>query len=73
VPLLRDLMPGAATASFDRKLLQAEWRTPNQALRLAAMFGPGPPPTLAADTIIWERSSGDPQHPWTIIAGIGAA
>jgi 1,4-alpha-glucan branching enzyme len=72
VPLLRDLMPGAATASFDGKVLQAEWRTPKAALRLAATFSSAPPPELATDTIIWERNSRDPAHPWTIVAGIGA-
>lgn len=72
VPLLRDLTPGAATASFDGKTLQAEWRTATKALRLAATFSAEPPPKLAADTVIWERSSRDPQHPWTIVAGIGA-
>jgi 1,4-alpha-glucan branching enzyme len=72
VPLLRDLMPGAATASFEDTLLQAEWRTPKTALRLAATFSDQPVPQLAADTIIWERSSADPQNPWTIVAGIGA-
>jgi malto-oligosyltrehalose trehalohydrolase len=72
VPLLRDLMPGAATASFDGKILQAEWRTPKAALRLAATFSGAPPPRLAINTIIWERNSRDPAHPWTIVAGIGA-
>jgi malto-oligosyltrehalose trehalohydrolase len=72
VPLLRDLMPGTATASFDGTLLQAEWRTPTKALRLAAMFSKSPAPKLAADTIIWERSSRDPAHPWTVVAGVGA-
>jgi malto-oligosyltrehalose trehalohydrolase len=71
-PLLGDLMAGAATASFDGTQLQAEWRTPNRALRLAATFSDAPAPPLAADTIIWERSSGNPRHPWTIIAGLGA-
>jgi hypothetical protein len=65
-------MPGAATASFDGKVLQAEWRTPKAALRLAATFSSAPPPELATDTIIWERNSRDPAHPWTIVAGIGA-
>jgi hypothetical protein len=72
VPLLRDLMPGTATASFNGALLQAEWRTAKTALRLAATFSAAPPPKLAADTLIWERSSSDSQHPWTIVAGIGA-
>jgi malto-oligosyltrehalose trehalohydrolase len=72
VPLLRELMPGAATVSFDGTLLQAEWRTPKTALRLAATFSKAPPPKLAADAIIWERSSPDPQHPWTIVVGLGA-
>jgi malto-oligosyltrehalose trehalohydrolase len=73
VPLLRDLMAGAATASFDGKMLQAEWRTAKTALRLVASFSSTPPPKLAADTIIWERNSRDLQHPWTIVAGLGAA
>jgi hypothetical protein len=72
VPLLRDLIPGAATVSFDGKTLQAEWRTPKAALRLAATFSAASAPTIAADTIIWERSSADPRNPWTIIAGVGA-
>jgi 1,4-alpha-glucan branching enzyme len=71
-PLLRDLMPGAATASFDGKMLQAAWRTPQTALRLTATFSSAPPPELATNTIIWERNSRDPAHPWTIVAGIGA-
>jgi malto-oligosyltrehalose trehalohydrolase len=73
VPMLRDLIPGTATTSFDGTLLQAEWRTPRAALRLAATFSTAPPPDLAAHTIIWERSSADPAHPWTIVAGIGVA
>ena len=72
LPLLRDLTPGAATATFDGTLLQAEWRTPKTALRLAATFSPAPPPKLAADTLAWERSSPDPHHPWTIVVGLGA-
>jgi malto-oligosyltrehalose trehalohydrolase len=72
VPLLHELMPGTSMASFDGTLLQAEWRTPKAALRLTAAFSSAPPPKLAIDTIIWERSSSDPQHPWTIVAGIGA-
>jgi malto-oligosyltrehalose trehalohydrolase len=73
VPLLRELMPGTGMASFDGTLLQAEWRTPKAALRLAAAFSSAPPPELAIDTIIWEHSGRDSQHPWTIVAGIGAA
>jgi 1,4-alpha-glucan branching enzyme len=73
VPLLRDLIPGAGIASFDGTLLQAEWRTPKAALRLAATFSAEAAPELAIDTIIWERSNSNPQHPWTIVAGIGAA
>jgi malto-oligosyltrehalose trehalohydrolase len=72
VPLLRDLLPGAATASFDGTVLQAEWRAAKTALRIAATFSDAPAPKLAADTLIWERSSRDPAHPWTIIAGLGA-
>jgi hypothetical protein len=53
-------------------LLQAEWQTPKAALRLTAAFSSAPPPKLAIDTIIWERSSSDPQHTWTVVAGIGA-
>jgi malto-oligosyltrehalose trehalohydrolase len=73
VPMVRDLIPGTATTSFDGTFLQAEWRTPRAALRLAATFSTAPPPDLAAHTIIWERSSADPAHPWTIVAGIGVA
>jgi malto-oligosyltrehalose trehalohydrolase len=73
VPLLRNLLPGDAMATFDGNLLQAEWRTPKTALRLAAIFSGAPPPALAVDTIIWEGTGRDPQHPWTVIAGIGAA
>jgi malto-oligosyltrehalose trehalohydrolase len=72
VPLLRNLLPGAATASFDGTVLQAEWRAAKTALRIAATFSDAPAPKLAADTLIWERSSRDPAHPWTIIAGLGA-
>jgi malto-oligosyltrehalose trehalohydrolase len=72
VPLLRNLIPGAASASFDGTLLQAEWRTSKKALRLAAIFSAARPPKLAADKIIWERSSRDPTHSWTIVVGLGA-
>jgi malto-oligosyltrehalose trehalohydrolase len=72
VPLLRELIPGAAAASFDGTVLQAEWLTQKAALRLAVTFSGAPAPHLAADMTLWKRSSTDPQHPWTIVAGIGA-
>jgi malto-oligosyltrehalose trehalohydrolase len=71
VPLLRDIVPGSGTATFDGKMLQAEWRTPTRVLRLAASFS-DIAPQLIADTIIWERRSGDSAAPWTTIVGLGA-
>jgi malto-oligosyltrehalose trehalohydrolase len=72
VPLLRDLVPGAATASFESDVLRAQWRTRSCVLILLADFS-GQPAQLAADTIVWESRSADPAHPWTILAGIGVA
>ena len=74
VPLLPNILPGRAKASFEAGLLQARWLTKDRALTLLAnISGEQRKVTMpSVDAIVWGERA-DHLAPWAVFAGIGAA
>jgi maltooligosyltrehalose trehalohydrolase len=74
MPLLPDILPGRAKASFENGLLQAQWSTNDRTLALFANFSDRQRDVVlpSTDTVVWGERAGRIM-PWSVFAGIGAA
>jgi malto-oligosyltrehalose trehalohydrolase len=71
MPLLPGLEPGAAQASIQNRLLDAQWRlNEGRRLRLLANLGDraAAPPRIEPRAVIWGDPTAEPMPPWSVLA-----